>query len=104
MIIASPKGCSDAFSTLALKARISFSLKPLIAITSVREGFPSVIVPVLSRTIESNLCAVSRASPLRIKIPFSAPFPTPTIKEIGVANPSAQGQAITKTVTKTMRA
>jgi hypothetical protein len=31
-------------------------------------------------------------------IPFSAPLPTPTIMAVGVASPSAQGQAITSTV------
>ena len=37
------------------------------------------------------------ATPSRIKIPFSAPSPVPTIKAVGVASPRAQGQAITKT-------
>jgi len=43
------------------------------------------------------LCAVSRASPDLIKIPFSAPFPVPTIIATGVARPRAQGQEITRT-------
>ena len=37
------------------------------------------------------------ASPLLIKIPFSAPIPEPTINAVGVARPKAQGQEITKT-------
>ena len=40
---------------------------------------------------------VSKASPLLIKTPFSAPLPVPTIIAVGVAKPSAQGQAITNT-------
>ncbi len=39
----------------------------------------------------------SRASAPFIKIPFSAPFPVPTIIAVGVANPKAQGQAIIRT-------
>lgn len=35
-----------------------------------------------------------------IRIPFSAHFPVPTINAVGVANPSAQGQAITITAEK----
>ena len=32
-------------------------------------------------------------------MPFSAPLPVPTIIEVGVANPKAQGQAIISTPT-----
>ena len=60
-------------------------------------GFPSVIVPVLSRTIVLIRCAFSRISAFFINKPFSAPFPVPTIIATGVASPNAQGQAITKT-------
>ncbi len=56
-------------------------------------------VPVLSRIIAVNCEAICKASPLRISTPISAPFPTPTIIEIGVANPNAHGQAITNTAT-----
>ena len=62
---------------------------------SVTVGFPSVIVPVLSNITVSTLCASSKASPLFISIPFSAPLPVPTIIAVGVASPSAQGHAIT---------
>ena len=63
-------------------------------------GSPLVRVPVLSKTIACSLWAVSRASPLLIRTPFSAPFPTPTIMAVGVANPIAQGHAIIKTAMK----
>jgi len=57
-------------------------------------------VPVLSRIITFIFLACSKLSASFIKIPISAPFPTPTIIAVGVANPKAQGQAITNTVTK----
>ena len=60
---------------------------------------PSVIVPVLSRTIVSSLCAVSSASAERIRTPFSAPLPVPTMIDSGVASPSAHGQAMISTDT-----
>ncbi len=40
---------------------------------------------------------LSKASPLLISIPFSAPLPVPTIIAVGVAKPKAHGQAITNT-------
>jgi len=71
---------------------------------SVTSGLPSVIVPVLSNTIVLILCVVSRASPPLIKTPYSAPFPVPTIMAVGVARPNAQGQAITNTAIKIVKA
>ena len=75
-----------------------------ISIMSVTSGSPFVRVPVLSKTIACSFSAVSSASPLLIKIPFSAPFPTPTIKAVGVARPKAHGQATTRTAMKMVRA
>ena len=48
--------------------------------------------------------AFSRLSASFTKIPFLAPLPIATIKAVGVANPSAQGQAITKTVIEVNKA
>ncbi len=62
-------------------------------------GFPSVIVPVLSSTMAFTFFAISRLSASFIKIPFSAPFPIPTMIAVGVASPRAHGHAITRTVT-----
>ncbi len=70
---------------------------------SVTLGLPSVIVPVLSKTIVSILCVFSSTAPPLIKIPYSAPLPVPTIIAVGVANPKAHGQAINNTETKTVR-
>ena len=94
--IASPNGCSDPFSALAASINNSSS-EISSAIISVTTGFPSVIVPVLSKTIVLIWCAVSNASPPFIRTPCSAPFPVPTIIAVGVASPNAQGHAITST-------
>jgi len=67
-------------------------------------GLPSVIVPVLSSTTVSSLCAVSSEAPSRIRIPFSAPLPVPTMIAVGRRRPRAQGHAITSTATKLSRA
>ncbi|EKE00261.1 MAG: hypothetical protein ACD_22C00064G0001 [uncultured bacterium] len=64
---------------------------------SVTSGLPFVIVPVLSKTIIFTLTADSKGSPPLTSIPFSAPLPVPTIIDVGVASPSAQGHAITIT-------
>ena len=66
---------------------------------SVSAGFPSVTVPVLSSTTTSTRPAAWRALPSRTSTPASAALPTATMIEIGVASPSAQGQAITSTDT-----
>ena len=55
-------------------------------------------MPVLSRIIADIFDAVCKASPLRIRTPASAALPTPTITDMGVARPNAQGQAIISTV------
>ena len=48
--------------------------------------------------------ASCNASPFRMRIPCSAAFPTATMIEIGVAKPSAHGQAMTRTATATTTA
>ncbi|MPM10760.1 hypothetical protein SDC9_57094 [bioreactor metagenome] len=95
--IASPSGCSDPFSADAASSNSSSGFSPSRTSTSVTFGFPSVIVPVLSKTIVWILCVTSRAVPLLISTPFSAPLPVPTMMAVGVAKPNAQGQAMTKT-------
>src|SRR3990167_3229380 len=71
---------------------------------SATSGFPLVKVPVLSKTIALILQALSRGSPPFTKIPCSAPTPVPTIIAVGVARPKAQGQAITITAVKAIKA
>lgn len=67
---------------------------------SVTCGFHSVIVHVLSNIIVSTLQSVSKGSHPLISIPCSAHLPVPTINAVGVASPSAHGQAITITAAK----
>ena len=62
-------------------------------------GLPAVMVPVLSSTMVSSLCAVSSASAERISMPARAPLPVPTMIDSGVASPSAHGQAMISTAT-----
>ena len=66
---------------------------------STSSGRPTVSVPVLSTTSVSTSRSFSTASALRNRIPFSAPWPIATVIEIGVARPSAQGQAMISTAT-----
>lgn len=64
---------------------------------SVKMGLPVVRAPVLSSVIVRIVPARSKASASLMRAPYSAPLPLPTISEVGVASPSAQGQAIIKT-------
>ena len=84
-------------SILAAMERSSCSVTfPAVAMPFI-SGTPSVRVPVLSKTTVSMVPACSRYSADFIKIPFSAPFPVPTMMATGVARPSAHGQEITST-------
>ena len=65
---------------------------------------PSVTVPVLSSTIVPTRRVCSSTSGPRIRIPSCAPRPVPTISAVGVASPSAQGQAMISTATAAVNA
>ena len=67
--------------------------------TRTTRGRPSVSVPVLSRTMVSTFSNASRDSAFFTRTPSRAPRPTPTMMDIGVAKPSAQGQAMMRTAT-----
>ena len=73
--------------------------KPGAATTACRRGRPSVNVPVLSMTSVSIFSSCSSASARRNKMPTLAPRPVPTMIDIGVARPSAHGQAMISTAT-----
>ena len=60
-------------------------------------NFPVVRVPVLSKTTCVMFLNDSRLVALRKRMPFFAARPSPTAMAAGVANPMAQGQAITST-------
>ncbi len=100
--IASPRGCSEPFSAEAANRSSSLPSVPDATI-SVTSGSPLVRVPVLSNTMVVTLPAVSSAPPLLMRMPFSAPFPEPTMMAVGVARPSAQGHEMTRTEMNMMR-
>ena len=79
------------------------SSKPGAGTIATTFGLPSVSVPVLSTTSVSTFSMRSSASAFLISTPSSAPRPTPTMIDIGVASPSAQGQAMISTLTAATR-
>ena len=72
--------------------------------TSTRLIRPVVTVPVLSSTIVSTLRVDSRISGPFISRPSCAPRPVPTSSAVGVASPSAHGQAMISTATAAVKA
>ena len=104
LTIASANGCSDCFSAVPISDKNFTSSSPSATKTSVNTGFPCVTVPVLSTTTVSMPWVCSKCSPPLNNIPNSAERPEPAIMEVGVANPSAHGQAITRTAINTSSA
>ncbi len=78
-------------------------VKSLAGTMATTFGLPSVSVPVLSTTSVSIFSMRSSASAFLISTPACAPRPTPTMIDIGVARPSAQGQAMMSTLTAATR-
>ena len=103
--IAAASGCSDPRSTEAARASSSPSPVPAPMVsTSVSSGVPAVRVPVLSTTSVSTCARLSSAAASRTSTPSRAPRPVATMIDMGVASPSAHGQAMTRTLTATRRA
>ena len=67
-------------------------------------SLPVVTVPVLSSTIVSTLRVDSSTCGPLISRPSWAPRPVPTSSAVGVASPSAHGQAMISTATAAVRA
>ena len=101
--IAAASGCSLDRSRLAASGSSSASDQPAAGTTAITRGLPSVSVPVLSTTSVSTFSRRSSASAERISTPAPAPLPTPTMIDIGVARPSAHGQAMISTETAAIR-
>ena len=76
---------------------------PRRATTRSNAGRPSVSVPVLSTISVSTLRRFSMAAASRNSTPCVAPRPVATMIDIGVASPSAQGQAMISTATALTR-
>ena len=98
-----PTGCSEASSTAPASRRTSSSAVPSV-ITSSTVIVPVVRVPVLSSARVRIRPAVSMAWALLIRTPSSAPRPTAASRAVGVARPSAHGQATTRTATAALQA
>ena len=100
---ASARGCSEPLSARAAYCSTWRSENFPLGWMSVTSGCPFVRVPVLSKMSVVTLWARSSASPPLMRMPRSAPFPVPTMMAVGVANPSAHGQAMMRTATKLVR-
>ena len=77
---------------------------PAAATTSTSAIRPVVTVPVLSSTTVSTRRVDSSTSGPLIRMPSWAPRPVPTISAVGVASPSAHGQAMISTATAAVNA
>ena len=77
--------------------------EPGAATARSKAGLPSVSVPVLSTISVSTLRRFSIAAASRNSTPCVAPRPVATMIDIGVARPSAQGQAMISTATALIR-
>ena len=71
--------------------------------TRSKAGLPSVSVPVLSTISVSTLRRFSIAAASRNSTPCVAALPVATMIDIGVARPSAHGQAMISTATALIR-
>ena len=100
-----PIGCSDAASTapgqpqqlVARRRRRRTRRRPAL----IR---PVVTVPVLSSTTVSTRRVDSSTSGPLMRMPSWAPRPVPTSRAVGVARPSAHGQAMIRTATAAVKA
>ena len=92
-------GCSLPAWTAAASGDQLGPLRPRRERVGDHSAGPCVSVPVLSKTTVSTRCARSSASTSRIRMPARAPAPVPATSAVGVARPSAQGQAMTSTET-----
>ena len=102
--MASASGWLAPCSRLAATRSSRSALMPSAGSTSVTTGLPCVSVPVLSTASTSTFFASSSASAFFTRMPAAAPRPVPTMIAVGVARPSAQGQAITSTATALTKA
>ena len=97
-------GCSLPDCKLAAARSAAASSTPGAGTSASSFGWPSVSVPVLSKATVSTLCATSSASASLMRMPNFAATPVPAMMAVGVASPSAHGQAMTSTATARMMA
>jgi hypothetical protein len=92
-------GCSLLSSTAAARRQQVVGCARRSGCTLTTSITPVVTVPVLSSTIVSTRRVLSSTSGPLIRMPICAPRPVPTSSAVGVARPSAQGQAMMSTAT-----
>ncbi len=97
-------GCSEASSSAPAIRRTSVRSWPSATTTSTSVIRPLVTVPVLSSTIVSTRRVDSSTSGPLMSSPSWAPRPVPTSSAVGVARPSAHGQAMMRTATAAVNA
>ena len=97
-------GCFEPRSTAAANSSASFASAPASELVRTTANFPSVRVPVLSKTTFWIFASLRRESGFRITTDLRAPIAVATTRLIGTAIPKAQGQAITKTATAASKA
>ncbi len=103
--IAAPIGCSEACSTAPAQAQHRRRRSRLGRdARRPRVIRPVVTVPVLSSTMVSTRRVDSSTSGPLIRMPSWAPRPVPTSSAVGVARPSAHGQAMISTATAAVNA
>ena len=97
-------GCSEPASTAPASSSTSSSLRSARATTPSTACRPVVTVPVLSSTMVSTWRVSSRICGPLIRMPSCDARPVPVSSAVGVASPSAHGQAMTSTVTAAVNA
>ena len=102
--IAAAIGCSEASSSAPTSRSASARSVPSAVATPTSFMRPVVTVPVLSSTIVSTRRVDSSTSGPLISRPSCAPRPVPTSSAVGVASPSAHGQAMISTATAAQNA
>ena len=98
-ITARASGCSLPPCRLAASASAASASTSGAGENASSRGRPRVRVPVLSKATVRTRWAISSASASLIRMPNFAATPVPAMIAVGVARPSAQGQAITSTAT-----
>lgn len=95
--MAREKACVEAAASAVVRCSSSSSLVEGSQTIASTCGCPVVSVPVLSKQTVLIPAIRSRTSPLRNSTPRSAARPSAAQTAIGVARPSAQGQAMRTT-------
>ncbi len=102
--IALAMGCSEASSSAAVSRSTASASVSGVVVMPTSDICPVVIVPVLSSTTVSIRRVDSSTSGPLMRMPSWAPRPVPTSSAVGVARPSAQGQAMMRTATAAVNA